>query len=850
MPNSSGDIKDILAKISSERNLPKAESGELEFELGVRKSEPISEEKIEPPEEDVKSDVSADDGEEADAEIPDIFNLAETEDQANTDSENIYRFRTTYMPRFEDIEITSDSAPVDVGELDGERIDPMAELHPESSPDAIEVTVDNKEDLIDESTTVFKFSDEEAEQEADLPLEETAPSEVVVTEKAEEASVAQITEEKSEPPRSDSEEPKQEAEKVPEKEPEKVPEKAPEKALEKVPEKAQEKVPEIYVPTEVSLVEHIKGVGDPIKGENSKNEYNSVKSRESLKDKFIDTILSIKVRLCVAIVLAIGVFAFENVRLLGIDLASLFRLNAVNGALAIIDMQFVICLFLVTLPEVIPAIKRIAFRSLTSEILILPAFAVYLIYTISVISVAASGDYVLLGFMFSVFAVFVIVSSLYKKSADFKNFKKVSSPEIKTVVDNKPTRTLERENIALDGVIEEHKSKTARTFKTEFVADFFHRTNKSSEKPERLLFLIFVPLGVALLIALLVFFIYDKTYTSLITNFSVIYMFSLPVFSVITYRLPYFHAAEEALSGGGVIIGESSMHDYSGVDVICFEDTEVFSEEDVNIQRIMLYGNNENLTKAVRQMSALFMNVGGPLDAIFSGSLDRKCEPARSVCIKENGISAELDGKKIMAGNYEYMISEGANIPEDKEEQTAAFGSTKTMYAAENGVVYAKFLICYRFSEEFTMLLSQMREAGITPLVYTRDPNVNGELFKTLTAGTTDVRVLKKTSLPHISFAPSKISAGMVIDGEKECLVNMIILSKKYVKLESTVKITERAALIAALALGALLSFGGMLSAYSVPMLSLWQISWCVALYIMSKSVFRILKKDKEKDAK
>lgn len=813
MANNSGDIKDILDKISSERNSSKQENAEIEFEIGMRKSVFVPEENNEQSKIDTEPDSSSETEEESDEKIPNIFDIAENEEQSNADGENLYRFRATYMPRFEDIDIPSVSAPVDARTLDEERIDPMAELHPETSPDAIEVTVDNKEDLIDDSTTVFKFSDEEQNEEpnAENVIEEPAAVEekdVQMTPPVQENVQASVHA---------PEEPKKEIEK--------------------------------YVPTEVSLVEHIKGIGDPIVEDSSKHEYNNIERRASIKDKFIDMILSIRVRLCVAIALAIGVFVFENVRHIGIDLVALFRLEAVNGALAIIDMQFVICLLLIALPELISAIKHTACKNLASEILILPAFAVYTVYTISVISGAVTGDYVLLGFMFSIFVVSVIASSLYKKTADFRNFKKISSPEIKTVVDNKPTRLLERENIALDGVIEEHKSKTARAFKTEFVADFFHRTDKSSEQHERLLFLILVPFGVALVIAFLVFFLYEKTYISLITTFSVIYLFSIPAFSVITYKLPYFHAVKEALSKGGAIIGESSMHDYSGVDVVCFEDTEVFTSEDVNIQRIMLYGNNENLTKAVRQMSALFMNVGGPLDEIFSSSLDRRPDPARSVCIKENGISAELDGKKIMAGSYEYMISEGAKIPEDKEDACATFGSTKTMYAAENGVVYAKFLICYRFSEDFTMLLSQMREAGITPLIYTRDPNVNQELLKSLTAGTIDVRVLKKTTLPHLSFAPSKVSAGMVIDGGKENLVNMIILAKRYVKLQATVKITERAALIAALALGAVLSIGGMLSAYSVPMLSLWQISWCIALYIMSKSAFRFLKKDKESDA-
>ncbi len=711
----------------------------------------------------------------------------------------------------------STGASIEITKEEASLIDPTAEIDKDSTPDAISVKVDNENELIDESARVFKFAD---------PDEERGNAPVIAPE------------------------PEPVPEPVPE-EPEKAPiEEKPESA--KVPEKTEAplpKKPEKYVPTEVSHVENITNVGDVILEDGNKKEFKSLERRDFFKDKFIDVLLSIKVRFFVAAFLALVLGVFESLSLFGVDIVSILRLEAVPAALAIIDIQLALCLFLLSLPEFFAALKNLSEKRAVSDIFLIPAFAVYLIYTVTVITRAPGGNYVLVGFIYSIFVLSVILASYFKNSADFAAFRMVASSDDKMIVDNKPTRLLERENIALDGVVEEHKSRTARVFRTSFVADFFNRASKSAECVKHIVFMLLLPLGISLVIALVAFFVYDKSYMTALTAFSVVFLFSVPAFSVLTHKLPFFYVTREAISDGGVMIGESAVHSYSGIDVICFEDTEIFDAEDVNIQRIMLYGNNENLTKALRQMSALFMNVGGPLDVIFSNSLDKKCDPANGVLIKHNGISGEMDGMKIMAGDYDYMVSEGAVIPDDGEEKASAIGSTKTMYAAENGVVYAKFLIRYRFSEEFTMILPLLREEKIVPLVYTRDPNVSAELFKTLTAGTNDIRILKKNTLPNLSFSPAKVSAGMVIEGEKESLVNLVLLAKRYTRFHATVKITEKSSMVAALAIGALLALGGMISPATLPILGIWQIGWCVALYILSKKSFKSLK-DIDKDAK
>ena len=326
-----------------------------------------------------------------------------------------------------------------------------------------------------------------------------------------------------------------------------------------------------------------------------------------------------------------------------------------------------------------------------------------------------------------------------------------------------------------------------------------------------------------------------------ITAFTLVFMLACPAMSIMIHKVPYFHASREAEIEKSAIIGEKSLYLYSGVDVVTFDDTEVFGPEDVTLQRIMLYGKSDNLTKALRHMSAIFMNVGGPLDALFSGSLDRKCPPAQSVHIEANGISGKIDGKTILAGTMDYMLLKGAKIPAEEAVQEKLSNSTKVMYAAENGVVYAKFHIRYSFSEDFTMLLPTLEDAKIKPLVYTRDPNITNSLISSLTAGSDKIRVMKKYDVLNGEVVYRKASAGMMTNGDKANVVNMLLLAKKYEDLQSYFGLTELISMVIGGLLAAVLAIGGMTNVPSIAF-AVFQIAWCAVLHFISAVSFRFAK--------
>lgn len=849
LQESKRDFEEIIRQMNNKSASTPAgySNSDVEFEIGEaapsieRVAEKIEEELAKEstnPEKDAESKAEPDaEVEDEDAGVASIFDIAEKA-ESGTIFDGDLPIKTTYMPRFTGVtdkyskkgyENEADESAITEDLVISENgADATAEIDELTSGAAKIVNVSAEEPVItNETSTLFKF------EAADEPHEER----IIEKNPA------------SEPPKAEAELDKDESAKAPS-----VTELAGVPIEEKseaphaidIEEPLQKRLPERYVPVAVASRENITGVGDAVK-ESERSEFTASHKKDRVKGRFLDTILSQKVRFAVALALSIALVIFENIYIFGVDLISVFHFDGMVNALAIIDIQFVFCILLLALPELFGAVKHLSAKRVKTELYLFPAFIVYFLYTMTVI-VNSPEKYSLFGALFAIFAMSSIAASYLRTKADFVSFNVISAQGDKKIVDNKYTRTLDDENFSLDGIIEEYKSRTARVFKTSFVADFFRRTRSAAENPSHVAVMALVPLGISLVIAVVVYFL-APGFVSAMTAFALVYLLSVPAFSMLVRKLPHYFASEEASLENGALIGETAFYDYAGIDVITFDDTEIFTSEDVSIQRIRLYRSNEDLTKALRQMSALFMNVGGPLDEIFSESLDKKCDAANGIIIKENGLIGEIDGKKVMAGSYDFMISEGVAPPTDEDDGRKSFDATTVMYAAEGGEVYAKFYVRYRFSEEFTMLLPTLIEEKIVPLVYTRDPNLTNELMRKLTAGTSTVRILKKNTIPVRDFAPAKISAGMVSNGDKSNLVNLILLSRRYVKFNTRMRVSEKSAMIVGLVLGALISVSGMLLLPSA-LLSVWQLAWCAALYALAGGSFKLPKKKKENKKK
>ncbi len=771
--------------------------------------------------------------------IPDSFEISDKYSSENY-VEDRFSIRATYVPRFTEVSETyrmkGDPRPVQKPEpedntplgreSDAIRLDPTAELEREGEVGKVVVTTTPQRivEPIDESVTMFKFSGgEHIEGGEEIPTAPRVPAEM-----------------------------EEEAETTTEVVVEEVDIFAP-IDVEITTEEVENSSDEPYVMPDPTLSEQLSteresdplelplGADDPT---DTRGEFNNYGQRDEMKDKFLDRLMSVKVRLVSCVIVLAALLAVEIMGFFGIKATAFFGIDRLPYAPLIIDLQFVLCLALIAIPEIGRVIKSFSRKTVLPEINIILSLIVVISYSAIIYASGISG-YMTLGLLFATQVFMSILASYYRIKAEFISFRVASRNTAKNVIDLKMTRELPRENLALDGAVDEYKSVTARMFPTAFVSGFFKNTDKNRENSMNTVINIVISLGIAIVTSVVSFFLGDG-FSSGAQAFAVVYMLAVPTFSILIHKIPLKHALALSESEEGTFIGERALYDASSIDVLTYLDTDVFGEEDVSIRNVHLYGNAGNMPKAMKHMYALFSVVGGPLDFVFSQALERKSSQAKDIVIEEDGISGVLDGHRIYAGTLEYMKRKGVQIPgEDLRTPVTIHTSTKLLYGAEDSKVFVRFSIRYSFSEEFTMILPYLKEQKIIPLIYTRDPNITVELVKFLTSGEDVIRIMKKNVPPQREERLfRRIDSSIVTYSDKEEVFNMLILARNYTAFQATQEVTELISMMVGAALGVLIALGEMF-VIPVSALASWQVVWCLVLYIRSKLRFGIDKKEK-----
>ena len=578
-------------------------------------------------------------------------------------------------------------------------------------------------------------------------------------------------------------------------------------------------------------------------------EFNHPAQRDSIKDSFLDSLISIKIRSVAATVFTVIMLVLEILAAANVITGKMFPSpNLSNATLGLVDLLLSACILLMLIPELFRSVKLMFSKKLTPDFLPIPAFILLGLYTLT-IYLTGEEKYILFGLLFALSCLPVVSAALYRTKADFIAFKKISVLEEKQVIDVKNTRELDVENKALDGVVDEYKSKIARTFGASFISDFFKNCGSVYSSPKHIAIIYGVPFGAALISGVIAFFL-TWSFATAMAVLCFVALIGCPVFAILATKSSYFYSQRAALAVDSTAIGEDALDQFSAVDVFAFDDMDIFGQDDVNLKRFMLYGDRGNMDKVMRHMCALFAAVGGPLDGMFSEIIDNRVrhKTATNVIIEDDGICGDVAGHQVCVGSQEYMNRNGIAIPSAavSKENGMSFETIKVMYAAEDGEVNAKFYIRYSFSEEFTMMIPAMRDAGIIPLIYTRDPNISNELLSTLTAGGADMRVVKLYSLDEeATVVESRAQAKMITYGDKLDAAGMIVLAKKSHKLSLHVRFAELCAMGFGVVMAVGLSIFG-LGAFTPLVAALWQILSCFIMRLITKSVF--LRENKKKD--
>ena len=378
------------------------------------------------------------------------------------------------------------------------------------------------------------------------------------------------------------------------------------------------------------------------------------------------------------------------------------------------------------------------------------------------------------------------------------------------------------------------ESLVLRTEKCSFVENYFSRTEKRGESDIQInKFLVPITLAVAVIAAILSV-TKGADVSTAFGVFNAAIAVGLPVLVLLTSSYPLYKASKRLYRRESAIIGESSVEDYSGTTMICFDDADAFPSYGVALENLRIYGKGD-IETIIEQMGAVFSKLGGPLKHVFSLMIT-DCPRPYKVKIEgvyEDGICAIVDGKTLFVGNAAYMAANGFTVVDKSDEIGGKHFST--MYLAQEGSLRAKFYIRYTLDGSFESIVKKLARRGIASVILTGDSNINDELLaRSLDMKKLPIKVARRQEFESPVHS-DRADSGIVSRGGVGDLVNAITMCDRLAGVIGSMRAVRIASAVICAFLMIAACLFGMYSSVSSLYVLLYHLFWLLPAWLVAK---------------
>ena len=366
--------------------------------------------------------------------------------------------------------------------------------------------------------------------------------------------------------------------------------------------------------------------------------------------------------------------------------------------------------------------------------------------------------------------LFALFGKVLLNSRIKKNFKFLNSDSEKYTLDTIKSKSLSRELTRGQNIDD---PEIAYSSKTKFPTDFLKisKSEDYSENISKITIPIF--LGFSIIISVITYFFGgDHNYMFSLTVFSSMMCICAPITCALIANLPMNIMSKALTKNGAMAAGYSSLEEMDDVTTIAIDANDLFAGGTIVMHGIKTFSNSR-IDNAIIDAASVACSSSGILMDIFMEMIEHKTNLLKKVdsVIYEDkmGISAWVEGKKVLIGNRNLMQNHEITPPDVSYEEKFKKGGREVIYLANSGELTAMFVVSYTGSEEMAEYLDNLACKGITLTVYTTDPNITDkkieELFDYPADMVTVISSKNHAEFNEISCDKEKAPANVVYDG-------------------------------------------------------------------------------------
>lgn len=340
------------------------------------------------------------------------------------------------------------------------------------------------------------------------------------------------------------------------------------------------------------------------------------------------------------------------------------------------------------------------------------------------------------------------------------------------------------------GEAEQKIGRAFRMRKANFAENYFRHINRRNPMSKILNFII-APVIALSLVIFIISLASDKTAIDALNSFLVVNLFSMPSFLLVSMSYPFFTLVSKNLDAESVIFSESDVSEYKKVDTVVFDESDLFDDTSLTINRISVCDKNrmQDVFDIMCGVSALYDRVGGRIAGAFRASTAEGDIPedVSVIRVDDGGFEGYADGRHYCVGSDAYLTARGIQVMRYYDDKYIASNpGGVVLHIAVDGAEVFKLYLTYRISDSILSVINELSLANTRIVMRTVDPNINLDLISRILTSTFDGKLTLVRKPYSENSAPlaedcGTVDGGVLVNGDNpESILDIVSACKRY----------------------------------------------------------------------
>ncbi len=349
-----------------------------------------------------------------------------------------------------------------------------------------------------------------------------------------------------------------------------------------------------------------------------------------------------------------------------------------------------------------------------------------------------------------------------------------------------------------------------------------------------------------LILSLIITFIAILLNTSISSGIST-FAASTLAFCVMTnmmgLNIPMSKFSKKVKRAGAMVSGYRAVESVSDATSVMLSDTDLFPKGTVTIGGIKAF-ESDGLEEAVTAATAMINEVGGTLADVFEQVITESgvsLPKVEELSLEgDNGVSAKVNGKQILLGNRDILISHNITPPEREDIMKYLDGGKRPLFIAVDDKLKAMIVVGYKADRRRKVELGKLKNNEIGLIVYSTDPNITvGFVSKLFDIGESRLNIvhgeLASSCINDEKKEIARADATIATKGRPESLLSVVNACVKQKKVTKAIITAQLIGAVLGFIIVAFVSLGSAGAGISAVSLFLYEVLWTVIVMIIPK---------------